>query len=94
MSCRRFSSVEVGAAFGGVTQLDGGRDVQHPVDLPVPGTGKPVSYGIGGRDVLSASTIGAIGHGRKPLTPNLLTGFAAFLGISSRDLSALTGIDL
>lgn len=44
--------------------------------------------------MLSASTIGAIGHGRKPLTSDLLAGFASFLDISSRDLSALTGIDL
>ncbi|WP_212818637.1 XRE family transcriptional regulator [Polymorphospora rubra] len=51
-------------------------------------------YGIGRRDILSASTIGAIGHGRMPLTSHLLTGFAAFLDIPSRDLSALTGIDL
>ena len=51
-------------------------------------------YGLGRRDVLSASTIGAIGHGRKPLTSDLLAGFASFLDISSRDLSALTGIDL
>ncbi|MEV0393283.1 XRE family transcriptional regulator [Polymorphospora rubra] len=51
-------------------------------------------YGIGRREVLSASTIGAIGHGRKRLTPHLLTGFAAFLDVPSRDLSVLTGIDL
>lgn len=36
MSCRRPSSCRVGASFGGVTQLDRGHDVQHPVDLPVP----------------------------------------------------------
>ncbi|MEU5943794.1 hypothetical protein ABZ807_32625 [Micromonospora sp. NPDC047548] len=29
-------------------------------------------FGLGGGDMLSASTIGAIGHGRKPLTPDLL----------------------
>lgn len=41
--------------------------------------------------MLSASTIGMIGHGRKPLTPELLAGFAAFLDVSARDLGALTG---
>ncbi|SCE76202.1 hypothetical protein GA0070618_0721 [Micromonospora echinospora] len=51
-------------------------------------------FGIGRRDMLSASTIGMIGHGRKALTPDLLAGFAAFLDISPRDLSALTGIEL
>ncbi|MEU7873508.1 XRE family transcriptional regulator [Dactylosporangium sp. NPDC049140] len=51
-------------------------------------------FGVGGGNMLSASTIGMIGHGKKTLTPELLAGFAAFLDISSRDLSALTGIDL
>ncbi|MFB9542414.1 helix-turn-helix domain-containing protein [Micromonospora sagamiensis] len=51
-------------------------------------------FGIGRRDMLSASTIGMIGHGRKTLTPELLAGFAAFLDISPHDLHALTGIDL
>jgi hypothetical protein len=31
-------------------------------------------FGVGRRDALSASTIGAIGHGRKPLTPDLRAG--------------------
>ncbi|MFI6823992.1 XRE family transcriptional regulator [Micromonospora sp. NPDC050187] len=51
-------------------------------------------FGIGRRDMLPASTIGMIGHGRKTLTPDLLAGFAAFLDISPHDLRALTGIDL
>ncbi|MCM0676490.1 XRE family transcriptional regulator [Micromonospora phytophila] len=51
-------------------------------------------FGLGRRGVLSASTIGMIGHGRKALTPDLLAGFAALLDISSHDLSALTDIDL
>ncbi|GGR77367.1 hypothetical protein GCM10010169_22020 [Micromonospora fulviviridis] len=51
-------------------------------------------FGIGRRDVLSASTIGMIGRGTKTLTPDLLVGFAAFLDISSGHLSTLTGIDL
>jgi transcriptional regulator with XRE-family HTH domain len=50
-------------------------------------------YGLGGGPVLSASTIGMIGRGRKPLTPDLLAGFGAVLDIASADLSALTGID-
>ncbi|MGY4910353.1 XRE family transcriptional regulator [Micromonospora aurantiaca (nom. illeg.)] len=51
-------------------------------------------FGIGRRDMLSASTIGMIGCGTKTLTPDLLVGFAAFLDISPDDLGALTGIDL
>lgn len=51
-------------------------------------------FGLGGGDMLSAATIGMIGHGNKALTPQLLAGFAAFLDIAPRDLSALTGIDL
>jgi hypothetical protein len=35
-----------------------------------------------------------IGHGKKAQTPELLAGFAAFLDLSPRDLSTLTGIDL
>lgn len=50
-------------------------------------------FGLGRGPVLSASTIGMIGHGAKPLTPELLAGFAAYLDISPRDLAALTGID-
>ncbi|MEV6927270.1 XRE family transcriptional regulator [Dactylosporangium sp. NPDC051485] len=51
-------------------------------------------FGLGGGPVLSASTIGVIGQGRKALTPQLLAGFAAVLDLSRRDLSALTGINL
>jgi hypothetical protein len=51
-------------------------------------------FGLGRGNMLSASTIGMIGHGKKAMTPELLAGFAAFLDISSGDLSALTGIDL
>jgi hypothetical protein len=51
-------------------------------------------FGLGRHSMLSASTIGMIGHGKKLLTPDLLAGFTAFLDMSSRDLSALTGIDL
>jgi hypothetical protein len=51
-------------------------------------------FGLGNGALLSASTIGLIAHGRKALSPELLTGFVACLDLSSRDLSALTGIDL
>lgn len=50
-------------------------------------------FGLGRGPVLSASTIGMIGGGTKPLTPELLAGFAAYLDITPRDLAALTGID-
>jgi hypothetical protein len=50
-------------------------------------------FDLGRGPMLSASTIGMIGRGAKPLTPELLAGFAAYLDISSRDLAALTGID-
>ncbi|MGK5684142.1 XRE family transcriptional regulator [Actinoplanes sp. URMC 104] len=50
--------------------------------------------GLGRGDALSASTIGMIGHGRKALTPELLTRIAALLDIPARDLSALTGVDV
>lgn len=43
---------------------------------------------------LSAVTVGAIGHDREELTPELLTAFAHVLGISSKLLSALTGIEV
>ncbi|MCX4853863.1 hypothetical protein OG426_53880 [Streptomyces canus] len=43
---------------------------------------------------LSASTYGAIGFGRKELTPRLVTDFAALLGIDVRELAALTGVYL
>ena len=51
-------------------------------------------FGLGGGNMLSASTIGMIGHGKKAMTPELLAGFAAVLDVPGRDLGALTGIDL
>lgn len=42
---------------------------------------------------LSASTIGAIGHGRKELTPDLLAACAVLFDIAPGDLNALFGID-
>ncbi|MER5911961.1 hypothetical protein ABT124_16010 [Streptomyces sp. NPDC001982] len=43
---------------------------------------------------LSAATYGAIGSGRKELTPRLVTDFAVLLGIDARELAALTGVFL
>lgn len=43
---------------------------------------------------LSASTYGVIGSGRKELTPRWVTDFAALLGIDTRELASLTGVDL
>ncbi|MGW0660123.1 hypothetical protein [Streptodolium elevatio] len=43
---------------------------------------------------LAASTYGAIGDGRKELTPRLVTDFSALLGIDARTLAALTGVHL
>ncbi|WP_433832742.1 XRE family transcriptional regulator [Actinoplanes sp. CA-015351] len=51
-------------------------------------------YGLGCGPMLSPSTIGLIGHGRKDLTPDLLAGFGAVLDIAPADLSALTGVDI
>jgi transcriptional regulator with XRE-family HTH domain len=51
-------------------------------------------FGLGGGPMLSAATMGAIGHDRKALTPELLAGFCAFLNIPRADLSALTDVPL
>ncbi|WP_406449498.1 hypothetical protein OH768_02420 [Streptomyces sp. NBC_01622] len=42
----------------------------------------------------AASTYGAVGNGRKELTPDLLADFATVLGIPADTLSVLTGVDL
>ena len=44
-------AVEVGAAFGGVAQLDDGHDVQDPVDLAVPASREPVADVVAGGGV-------------------------------------------
>ncbi|GIE97646.1 XRE family transcriptional regulator [Paractinoplanes rishiriensis] len=49
-------------------------------------------FGVGHGPMLSASTIGMLGGGRKPLTPDLLAAFATFLDIPPADLSEATGI--
>ncbi|SEG56201.1 hypothetical protein SAMN04489712_106293 [Thermomonospora echinospora] len=43
---------------------------------------------------LAGATIGAVGGGRKELTPDLLADFATVLGIPADDMAALTGIEL
>jgi hypothetical protein len=48
----------------------------------------------GGRVYLSASTVGLVGRGRKEITPGLLGGFAAVLGIPAADLAALGDVDM
>jgi hypothetical protein len=45
-----------------------------------------------GRVYWSAATIGAVGGGRKEVTPVLLPVFAAALGIPADDLAALGGM--
>ncbi|WP_051740645.1 hypothetical protein [Streptomyces xylophagus] len=42
----------------------------------------------------AASTYGAVGNGRKELTPDLLVDFATVLGVPADTLSVLTGVDL
>ncbi|MDX2941658.1 MULTISPECIES: helix-turn-helix domain-containing protein [Streptomyces] len=42
----------------------------------------------------AASTFGQVGHGRKPLTPDLLADYAVLLDVPADDLSALTAIPL
>jgi hypothetical protein len=42
---------------------------------------------------LSAATIGALGHGRKDLTPDLLPAFALVLGMRIDDLAALFTVE-
>jgi hypothetical protein len=44
-------------------------------------------------EYLAASTIGAIGHGRKKLTADLVAGLGTVLGMQVSDLSGLTGFE-
>jgi hypothetical protein len=53
-----------------------------------------ILFRLTGLGPLAASTIGAIGHGRKELTPELLVGFATVLAIPVDDFAALTGIEV
>ncbi|WP_433650289.1 XRE family transcriptional regulator [Micromonospora zamorensis] len=52
-----------------------------------------ILYGVAGIGPLSAATIGAVGHGRKELSPELLAGFATVLAIPAGDLAAMAGIE-
>jgi hypothetical protein len=53
-----------------------------------------ILFHLAGVGPLSASTVGAIGHGRKELSPELLVGFATVLAIPADDLAALAGMGL
>jgi hypothetical protein len=53
-----------------------------------------ILFRLAGVGPLSASTVGAIGHGRKELSSELLVGFATVLAIPVDDLAALAGIGL
>ncbi|MFV2176728.1 hypothetical protein ACFHW2_21340 [Actinomadura sp. LOL_016] len=58
------------------------------------GAAKTLAHLTNGHVYLAASMIGMVGHGRKELTPDLVTGFAIVLGIPADDLAAMTGIEL
>jgi hypothetical protein len=47
-----------------------------------------------GRVYWSGATVGLVGRGRKEVTPNLVTVFAAALGIPAADLAAIGGMRL
>jgi hypothetical protein len=53
-----------------------------------------VLYLVGGAQPMSASTVGMLGRGRKEMTPGLLVGFAAVMGMDAGDLAAMGGIEL
>lgn len=62
-------------------------------NLNLSGAAKALGLVTGGRLYLAQSTIAMIGHGRKELTPDLLTGFAVLLDAPADDLFTLAGID-
>jgi hypothetical protein len=53
-----------------------------------------ILFRLSGIGPLAASTVGAIGHGRKELSPELLVGFATVLAVRADDLAAVFGIVL
>jgi hypothetical protein len=53
-----------------------------------------VLYLLGGTHLMSASTVGLLGRGRKELTPRLLADFAAVLGLDAGELAAMCEIEL
>ncbi|WP_406300968.1 hypothetical protein OG948_59710 (plasmid) [Embleya sp. NBC_00888] len=57
-------------------------------------TGMQRALAVATPTLLSASTYGLIGSGRKELSPRLVTDFAAVLGIDALELAALTGVHL
>ncbi|MFZ3497257.1 hypothetical protein ACODT5_29205 [Streptomyces sp. 5.8] len=57
-------------------------------------TGMAKTLGLVTPTYLSSATYGAIGSGRKELTPGLVTDFAALLGIEPCELALLTGVSL
>jgi hypothetical protein len=52
-----------------------------------------ILYHLAGIGPLAAATVGMVGHDRKPLTPELVAGFATVTGIPAGDLAALIGTD-
>jgi hypothetical protein len=53
-----------------------------------------VLYLLGGSPPMSAHVIGALGQGRRKVTPRLLADFAAVLGISAGELAAVGGMEI
>lgn len=51
-----------------------------------------VLYILGGSPPMSAHVIGALGQGRREITPRLVADFSAVLGISEGDLAAVGGM--
>lgn len=51
-------------------------------------------YILGGSSPMSAHVIGALGQGRREVTPRLVADFAAVLGISAEDLAAVGGMEI
>lgn len=87
-STRTFSQREAGCGAMLLSMLCGNRNL-HPLDAA-----KTVAMLSRGRMYLSASTYLRIGHGRTPVRPEWLAGFAAVMGIPVGDLAAVTGIGL
>ena len=56
-------------------------------------TSAKLLFRLTGLGPLAASTVGAIGRGRKELTPELLAGFATVLGIRHDDLAVLAAVN-
>jgi hypothetical protein len=72
-----------------VSMLFSNRNLHGPVDAA-----KTVAILTRGGRYLSASAYMVIGHGRTPVRPDRLAGFATVLGIPPGDLAAITGVGL